>query len=250
MTPRTNIGRRLELVTALLEHEASTGRGLGVVTVASRVGREKSQISRGLAALAAEGLVGRSAEHLEFTVGPALLALAAEAGDRALRTAARPLLEALSARTGERADLAVLSEGSVLTVESVAGSSSVQSVGWVGRRVPVHCSSAGRVLVMRLAPTAVDDVIGPDPLPPAGPKAPTRRRDFHRRLQQARADGWVVADGELDHDVVGVSAPVLVAGGVVTAAVTVAGPAYRVRERLDDVVGAVVDTARRLSTVA
>ena len=34
MTAYTNIGRRLELVACLLDHEASTGRGMGVISVA------------------------------------------------------------------------------------------------------------------------------------------------------------------------------------------------------------------------
>ena len=141
MTAYTNIGRRLELVAGLLDHEATTGRGMGVVSVAARVGREKSQISRGLAALANEGLVGRDRDSLEFSVGPALLVLAAQAGEPELVRSALPVLERLGAVTGERVDLAVLHDGQVLTIESIASSSTVQSVGWVGRRTPLHCTA-------------------------------------------------------------------------------------------------------------
>lgn len=250
MSAHTNIGRRFELVAALLDHEATSGRGMGVVSVATRVGREKSQISRGLASLVAEGLVDRGTEHLEFSIGPALLAIAAEAGDRRLRSEAQAVLESLVAVTGERADLAVLSEGTVLTVESIAGSSSVQSVGWVGRRVPVHCSAAGRALACGRPNAEVDRLIGPDPLPPAGPSAPTRRAEFYRRLRQADADGVAVADGELDEGVIGIAAPVIGATGEVVAAVTVAGPVFRVRAVVDDLVAEVLAAARRLSIVA
>jgi len=247
MTLHTNIGRRLELMACLLEHEASVGRGMGVVSVGARVDREKSQVSRGLAALAREGLVERDSENLEFTVGPALLALAARSGSPDLLVLALPVLERLAAELGERADLAVLHGGQVLTIESVASSSTVQSVGWTGRRTPLHCTAAGRVLVCRLTEAEVDDLVGPDPLPVAGPNGPEDRAEFHRRLAATLEEGWAVADRELDPDVVAVAAPVGTRHGMVRAAITVACPAFRVGGRLDEIVDAVRRAAAGLS---
>ena len=250
MTVHTNIGRRLELLACLLEHEASVGRGMGVVSVGSRVDREKSQISRGLAALSREGLVERDPENLEFAVGPVLLALAARAGSPDLLVLAQPVLERLAAELGERSDLAVLDGAQVLTIDSVAASSSVQSVGWTGRRTPLHCTAAGRVLVCGMPEAEIDDLLGPDPLPVAGPNGPTNRAEFHARLADTRRDGWAVADRELDLDVVAVAAPVLGRNGAVRAAITVACPAFRVGTRLDDIVESVRRAAAGLSATS
>ncbi|MFZ4719055.1 MAG: IclR family transcriptional regulator [Ilumatobacteraceae bacterium] len=235
----TNIGRRLELVAQLLDHEAHTGRGLGVVSVATRAGREKSQISRGLAALEAEALVTRDDETLEFGVGAALLSLAARAGTPALLRRAVPVLERLAAEQGERADLNVLHDGQVLTVESVPSASTVQSVGWTGRRTPVHCTAAGRVLTCRLGVDDLVAIVGPDPLPVAGPRSPGDLAELIRRLDDTRAAGWAVADGELDADVMAVAAPVRDRLGATVAAITVAGPTVRVRSRIDELAAAV-----------
>ena len=247
MSAHTNIGRRLELVACLLDHEANTGRGMGVVSVAERVGREKTQISRGLAALAREGLVWRDDETLEFAAGQAMLALAARAGSPDLLAAAQPVLERLAAQLGERADLAVLHDGQVLTVDSVASSSAVQAVGWIGRRSPLHCTAAGRVLLLEHTSEAIAELVGPDPLPLGGPNCPTSLVDLLGRIEQAHLDGVAVADRELDVDVVAVAAPVRHRGAIV-AAITVAGPGFRLGERLDRVRREVVRAAGQLST--
>jgi DNA-binding IclR family transcriptional regulator len=246
MTTHTHVGRRLELVACLLDHEARTGRGLGVVSVAERVGREKTQISRGLAALAREGLVERDDETLEFAAGQAFLSLAALAGVPDVLLAAQPVLERLAADLGERADLAVLHDRQVLTVESVASSSVVQAVGWTGRRSPLHCTAAGRALMSTLTADEIGDLIGPDPLTLGGPNCPATRAEVVRRVVRAARDGVAVADRELDLDVVAVASPVLVRGAVV-AAVTVAGPEFRVRDRLERVKAAVRRAAEELS---
>lgn len=247
MTAHTHVGRRLELVECLLDHEARTGRGMGVVSVAERVGREKTQISRGLAALAREGLVERDDETLEFAAGQAFLSLAARAGSPGLLLAAQPVLERLAAELGERADLAVLHDRQVLTVESIASSSVVQAVGWTGRRSPLHCTAAGRSLMWSLSADEVAELIGPDPLTLGGPNCPTTRAEVVRRIEQAKRDGVAVADRELDVDVVAVACPVFVRGSV-AAAVTVAGPEFRVRDRLHAVQQAVRRAAEALST--
>lgn len=247
MSAHTNIGRRLELVACLLDHEANTGRGLGVVSVAERVGREKTQISRGLAALVRDGLVGRDDETLEFAAGQALLSLAAQAGMPELSQRALAVLEHLAGVLGERADLAVLHDHQVLTVESVASSSVVQAVGWTGRRTPLHCTAAGRVLLASQTPDAIATMLGPDPLPLGGPNCPTTHAEVMRRVRRAARDGVAVADRELDIDVVAVAGPVRWQGSVV-AAVTVAGPEFRVRDHLAEVKDAVRRAAEELST--
>ena len=247
MSVHTNIGRRLELLAALLDSEAATGRGLGVVAMSARVRREKSQISRGLAALVREDLADRDAQTLEFAVGPAMLALAARAGSPGLLSAARPIVESLAVEAGERVDLVVLHERQALAVDSVASSSTVQSVGWTGRRTPLHCTAAGRVLLAPFSDAEIAALVGPEPLSVAGPNAPTTLRQLLDRVVAARHDGGAVAERELDPDVTAVAAPVHDANGDVVASVTVAGPAFRVEPRVAQLIHAVKEAAARIS---
>lgn len=243
---RTTLSRRLELAACVLDHEARTGRGLGVVAVAQRVGREKTQVSRGLAALADVAMVERLPEGDGFATGVEILALAAAAGDARMVAAAWPRLEALTIRFGERAELAVLDGGEVLTVESTASASAIQIAGWPGRRLPAHCTAAGQVLLAGAAPELVERVVGAGRLPPGGPAAPRTAAAARRRIAAARRDGFAVSDEELDTDVVSVAAPIRVDGRTV-AAVVLTGPGYRFRADVGEAGSALVAAAAEIA---
>lgn len=247
---RTNVGRRLEVLVALMESEATTGDGLGVVTAAEAVAREKTQISRALRSLADAGLVERDTETLAFLISPLLLRIAARAGDPGLLSAARPVLEHLALLTGERAHLSVLRGGEVLTVDTVAAPASVQAIGWVGRATPVHATAAGMALLAEHDEGAVRELVGDDPLPPAGPAAPGTLAELLARLDAVRAAGIAVTEGVLEPELVSIAAPIRDASGSVVAAVNVSGPGFRLGERVAAVTPSVLLAAREVSAGA
>jgi IclR family KDG regulon transcriptional repressor len=247
---RTNVGRRLEILSALIRHEAETGEGLGVVSAADAVGREKSQISRGLRYLESAGLTERDDETLEFRTGSRMLQLASRAGEPALLRAATPALEQLAATIGERAHLSVLFRDRVLTVATVAPRSNLQAVGWVGRLTAVHCTASGTALLADHEPEALRELLGPDPLPAAGPGAPRTVTDLIRALEDAKRDGAVVVNGGLEEDLVAVAAPIRAADGRIMAAVNISGPAFRTGPQTELAVSAVREAARRIATLS
>ena len=236
MSATTTIGRRMETVAVLLDHEARTGRGLGVVAVAAQLDREKSLVSRALASLADSGLVERDPETLEFTVGSGLLSIAARAGDPALLTRAVPELRRLAADLGERAGLMVLQGDRVLTVDTAVAVGSVQAVGWAGRTTPIHCTASGRVLVSDLSRSELQTLVGERGLFGGGPNGPRTFAQLWSRLDDYRRDGFSVADGELDPDVLAVAVPVKDRHGSVVAALTITGPTFRLATHRDEVV--------------
>src|SRR5690348_16775961 len=142
----SNLARGVELLATLETDEAQRRGGLGVLDVARIVGREKSQVSRGLRTLAHLGLVDRDPETLDYRLGWRLFALAARAGDAQLLGLAPPVVGALVARLGETVHLSVLQGTDVMTVLSEPSPRAIRATGWIGRRVPAHCTSSGRAL--------------------------------------------------------------------------------------------------------
>ena len=71
------LGRDVALLEALASDEAGRTDGLGVAAVARLTGREKSQVSRALRALADAGLVERDEDTLVYRLGWRLFSLAA-----------------------------------------------------------------------------------------------------------------------------------------------------------------------------
>lgn len=211
-----------------LERGAGEGRELlGVTGVAELVGREKSQVSRSLKVLAEYGFVERDRASRGYRLGWRLFALAARAGDGRLLAAATPLLRRLVSGLGETAHLSVLQGASVLTVLSESPSHAVQAAGWIGRTVPVHCTSSGRALLFDHGREQLEALLGGAGLPAAGAAAPKDVATLLDRIGVARDDGYALVDEEFEPGLVAVAAPVRGRGGEIVAAVNVSAPKFR-----------------------
>lgn len=206
--------RALEVLLALGDGDAASNGGLGVVRIAERLGREKSQVSRTLKTLAAHGFVDRDPETLEYRLGSRLYALAVQTGRSRLLSVAPGLLRALVAELGETAHLSVLQGSEVLTLLSERSPRVVQASDWSGRTVPAHCTSSGRALLLDEDPGSLTG-------------------DLYRHVLRARELGYAAVDGEFEPGLVGAAAPVRDFRGRIVAALNVSGPGFRLGERLE-----------------
>jgi IclR family KDG regulon transcriptional repressor len=247
----TTLGRGLDILIAVGSADATAAGGLGVVRIAELVGREKSQVSRALKTLLDTGLVERDPGTRAYRLGWRLYAMAAGAGDARLLAAARPVLHALVARVGESAHLSVLDGTDVLTVLSEAPASAVRAAGWVGRRVPAHCTSSGRALLLDEHDDALRGRFAGVAFGGGSTgRGPRDVEDFLRRVAAARARGYAVVDEELEPGLVGAAAPVRAFDGRVVAAINVSAPKFRLGRRLEaagrDVRAAAAELSARL----
>ena len=229
----TTLGRGLQLLLALESDEALLRDGLGVVEIARLVGRDKSQVSRGLKTLAALGLVERDSRTLDYRLGWRVFGLAARAGDRRLLTVAPPLLRELVARLGETGHLSVLVGGEVLTLLSEPSPNAVRASGWSGRRVPAHCTSSGRVLLFDHDREALAGLFGDGVLTAPGPNAPRDLDELERRIAAARAEGCALTREEFEPGLVAAAAPIRDFRGRIVAALNISAPQFRFEDRLD-----------------
>ncbi|KOV56256.1 IclR family transcriptional regulator [Streptomyces sp. MMG1121] len=216
--------RDIDLLEALASDEAQRAGGLGVVRLAQLVGREKTQISRALKALAAEGMVERDPDTLEYRLGWRLFSLVARTSQSRLVRVAEPVMHALSADLEETSHLCVLSEREVLTLLSVSGHS-FRVHGWEGRGVPAWRLSAGRVLLSDATPDELYVRFG------TGGEMPVP--ELWSLIQEGRRRGFARVSEEFEAGLVGVSAPVRDFRGRVVAALNISAPKSRLGDRLD-----------------
>lgn len=222
----------MDILLALGGDESAARDGLGVVRVAELVGREKTQVSRALAVLAESGLADRDPDTLEYRLGWRLFALAARVARQALLSASPPLLAALVVRLGETVHLSTLAGDTVLTLLSESSQSVVRAGDWSGHRVPAHCTSAGRALLLDHDRAALCARFGGEVLVPQGPGAPRDVDVLHDRVLAARAAGFAAVVDELEPGLAGVAAPVRDFRGRIVAAINVSAPTFRLAERL------------------
>jgi IclR family transcriptional regulator, KDG regulon repressor len=234
------LGRALDILDLLGGDEAAANGGLGVVRIADLLGREKSQVSRALKTLSARGFVDRDPETREYRLGWRFYGLAARTSRSRLAVFAPALLSELVASLGETAHLSVLDGAEVLTLLSVPSPRLLQASDWSGHRVPAHCTSAGRALLLDEDREALDARF-------SGTRTRREIDDLERRLGRAREVGYAVVDGEFEPGLVGVAAPVRDFRYVVVAALNVSGPAFRLGDRVEEAGAAVERAANELS---
>ena len=240
--------RGLEILAVLGSPEALERGGLGVVRIAQLVGREKTQVSRGLKTLAAAGFAERDPETRSYRLGWKIFALGAGAGDARLLHAAVPVLQDLVAGIGETAHLSVLDGVEVLTLLSELPAVAVRASGWQGRRVPASCTSSGRAL---LFDHSLEDLqrrfVGREMLR-SGPNAARSLHELHDRIVRDRAHGVAVSDEEFEAGLVAVAAPVRNARGAIVAVVNVSAPKFRLGSALEVAGNRVLAAATSLSS--
>ncbi|MGB9594124.1 MAG: IclR family transcriptional regulator [Anaerolineae bacterium] len=219
----------VERAIAILQAFSRERPERGVSELARELGVHKSTVYRLLATLERRGLVARNPETERYRLGLELLTLAAQVVEHMdVREIARPHLRDLSERCQETVNLAVLHEGQVMDLEQFAPPvRSVKNIGWVGRRMPPHCTAAGKVLLAHLPPDKLERFLQShlDRLTPRTITDPARLRE---ELDRVRAQGYATAEEELEDGLNALAAPIHDHTGAVVAAVSLAGPAFRV----------------------
>lgn len=171
----------MEVLRELASEECLRRSGLGVVRIAERLGREKSQVSRALRALEAEGLVERDPRTRTYQLGWGLYTLAARGVETRLVRAASAHLYRLADEQRADVRLSVLIGGQVLTLVSVPPRVAV-------RANPPTDTPCGPVLALDWSDGALRDLI-----PPGGSEQENRlaHDNLLTSCAHARAHGYV-----------------------------------------------------------
>jgi len=223
-------------------------RELGVLQVAERLDRPKSTVSRWLSAMERADFLDRDPDSSRYRLSLRLAAL----GDVARQTttlqrSARPWLNWLAQRTGETANLTVLVGTEAVNVEVADSPRPVMHIGWVGRRLPVHATASGKVLLAYADGGVVAMVFGAK-LERFTAETITNARKFRSELELVRTRGYATVWGELEPDLAAVAAPVRDHRGIVVAAIAIGRPVSRCAPEQLDILAA--DVLRAAGTVS
>jgi len=218
-----SLRRAVEILRTFTENEPS----LTVGEIALRLELHKSTVSRILATLADEGLVWHNPATGRYSLGLGLVELAGVAlGQIDVRAASMPHIDRLAEQTGETVSVSVLRGHEAVTVAHVASRHSVRHVSWIGRRLPLRTTAAGKVFLAALAAR------GQDWMSPGPPEAGNLDRtaivpDMASEFRVIRRRGFATEVDEFENGSVAIAAPIQDATGAVIAALSIGGPAER-----------------------
>ncbi len=151
-----------------------------------------------------------------------------------LRSRALNWTDALAARSGESARVALFREGHAVVAHHVfrgdlpggAPGGARTQVLVTGSEVPLHASAMGKIL-LAFDPGAARSIIGHQ-LPPLTYRTITDRVQLNRELAGVRDVGWAGSVGEVEAEVAGIAAPIRDRGGYVVAVVGIEGTVERI----------------------
>jgi DNA-binding IclR family transcriptional regulator len=233
-TPGLRTIQSVDRAAALLKAVANSRRPLTVVELAKQVGLNRSTAWRLLATLDAHGLVERDPATQRYSVGYAIIQIAAAGDYDSLVRRAHPVLQQLAYDTGETVNLAVAKRFDLVYVHQVEAPQ-VMSPNWLGRTVALHATSSGKAFLAWL-PKEEREALVRRKLERFTSTTITDRRQLEAELADIRRNGFSVCVGELEETLYGASAAVLNERERPVAIVSVWGPQHRLpAERLPEI---------------
>jgi DNA-binding IclR family transcriptional regulator len=213
---------------ALTILEILAKRGVaGVTEIAAELGVHKSTASRLVSVLESRGFVEQLSDRGKYRLGYGIARLgSALTRHRDLAHEGRAACEALAADTGETIDLAILDGDRVINISEVRGSGTVAVQTWVGQSTPSHATSSGKVLLAHLPGLDLEGLLGPD-VQRFTEHTITDLGQLARELEVVRQRGWASTVEEYELGLNALAAPVRDHSGTVVAAISMAGPSFR-----------------------
>jgi IclR family acetate operon transcriptional repressor len=238
-----SVHRAISILQVLGAHGAA-----GVTEIATELGVHKSTVFRLLSTLESRGLVDQHGARGRYQLGHGVLQLAERAtrmDDLALLS--RPVCVQLADVVRETVNLVVRDGAAVISIAQVIGAPTITSVNWVGRRNPMHATSAGKVFLAHMGTGQLEDLLA-ERLESYTPHTIVDRAALEQQLALVRERGWASTVEEQEIGLAAVAAPIRSLDGEVIAAITASGPTFRINdESLPGVAEHVVAAAAEIS---
>jgi IclR family acetate operon transcriptional repressor len=223
-----SVSRALDLLEALALQEE-----VGLVDLATATRLLPSTAHRLLATLAERKYVAQNPETGRYALGFKVLELAsyAQLGVSYLRALTRPHLEELRRTVDETTKLVILDGTSVVYIDKVEAARSVRGFARIGQSLPAHVAASGKAILSFQGNDVVNAVIADGTFgQKLTPNTITDERAFRRSLARVRRSGYAIDLEEHEEGVVCVAAPILDREGRSVAAISMSGPADRMRK--------------------
>ena len=113
-----------------------------------------------------------------------------------ISTVARPYMEHLCRQTGASVMLSVCEGGSVITLDQVETRGSLRVVSDTGSRLPIYCTSQGKVFLAHMSRTSAEALLRAQHMTQFTPHTITDLTALMQEIDLCRTDGYAIENGE------------------------------------------------------
>lgn len=219
-------------VLDLFEFFAESKQAASLVEVSQHFGWPRSSAFNLLSTLMTKGFLYEPKRGRYYPT-PRWLTLAQEvASAEPLSEVLLNLLSDVAAKTGETVWIAAPSGQHAIFLEVIESKASVRYTAKVGTRVPLFATATGQAIISQMTPTQRAAVLRKAVFKRYGEGTPMSIEAVEASIRQSLNRGWFVSSSAFTPDLGGIGVPIVFEGRIF--AMTVAGPWFRVGERLDE----------------
>ncbi|MFC0470908.1 IclR family transcriptional regulator [Halalkalibacter kiskunsagensis] len=220
-----SVDRALVIVSAL----SGEKNGLAIGELSNRIGLPKSTTHRLLNTLMHHGFVSRDTTNGNYCIGMKVVAIANEVLEQIdIRKVARGPLEDLVGEVKETVHLCTHNNGNAIYIDKVESDQTIRMISKVGRSVMMHCTGIGKILLAGMSNDQVETIIEKKGLPRFTENTITDKEVLFQQLDEIRQCGYAIDEVEHEEGIAGIAAPIYDHNQEVIAAISVAGPVYRI----------------------
>lgn len=240
-------GRRLKTLETALDvvDFVQDREGASIVEIAEQIDLAKSTVHGYVKTLQRRGYLVREGDT--YHVGMEFLD---KGGHTRRRKSGYDLVidkvDDLADRTGERAQFIVEENGYGYYVHTAIGENAVHVDARIGKKMPLHASSAGKAILAELPADAVERIVDRWGMEPMTNRTITDRRELERELDEIRSNGYAVSDQESIDGLRAVGVAIS-PGTEPVGAISLSGPAYRmIDDRFDEVIDLILGVVNEI----
>lgn len=242
--PYSSTERILDILLTFGETENT----LSAQDIGRRFGLSRSSAYRYLQMLKQRGLIEEAVAAGHYGIGPKLLRLIEQAHERRdLVTVARPYMEALAKRSGESVLLTRRVGHRVAVLAAIDSPQVIRVAMSAARDLPLTVGSFSKVHLAWLGDSDREAVLSESFATDSSDPA-VRTQRLKRDLAKIREAGFATSEGEVETGMCSLSVPIVDRSGQLLAALTVAGPSFRLRStQIRELLPLAQDAARSMA---
>lgn len=216
----TALARGLAVLMALSEKR----RRISIAQVSHITGIPRAATRRSLHTLSKLGFVAKDDANL-FYLRPRILSLShSYLAASSLAMLSQPVLDKLGEETGESCSVAVLDSGEIVYLARSCASRVISPSLNVGRRIPAHCTSIGRILLAHLPEAEREAYLETACLRAYTGHTVTDRNELRSILSAARTQGFAFSREQIEPRLSSLAMPVRDPSGQYVAGINVLLP--------------------------
>lgn len=238
------IVRQAANVLDILEYFAEARRPATLSEIADHFGWPRSSTFNLLVTLAERGYLYEPKPRAGFYPTPRWLTQAQIVADaEPLPVWTKHMLSELARETGETVAIGGAAGTMAVFLDVVESKASVRYFAKVGHRIPIHASSTGRSLLLQYSLEERTALYRKIEFQRFGPQTPISIDMIEAELKRSVERGYCVSYADFSADLAGVGMPLNMPERRLS--VVVAGPMFRMENRIEDVAAAVGRAVKR-----